>query len=43
MVEAFMTAIGVLMAMQGIERNQNTAKYGKANMADGIWRDHEGE
>lgn len=27
---------------EGIERNQNTAKYGKADMQDGIWRDSQG-
>ena len=28
---------------EGIERNQNTAKYGKADMRDGVWRDAEGK
>lgn len=27
---------------EGIERNQNTAKYGKADMEDGVWRDAQG-
>lgn len=27
---------------EGIERNQNTARYGKADMQDGIWRDAQG-
>ena len=27
---------------EGIDRNQNTAKFGKADMKDGIWRDAQG-
>ncbi|GAM86914.1 hypothetical protein ANO11243_049350 [Dothideomycetidae sp. 11243] len=27
---------------EGIERNQNTAKFGKADMRDGVWRDANG-
>ena len=27
----------------GIERNQNTARYGKAGIDDGVWRDKEGK
>ena len=28
---------------EGIERNQNTAKYGRGGVADGIWRDKDGK
>ena len=28
---------------EGIERNQNTAKYGKGSQEDGVWRDGEGK
>ena len=27
---------------EGIDRNQNTAKFGKADMKDGLWRDAQG-